>query len=51
VDIDHLSGSGFKPNYKKILPLGFSISAEAYRIFAFFLVFAKAAPQIFKPTT
>jgi hypothetical protein len=30
------SGTGLKPNYKKKLPFGFSLSAEAYRIFAFF---------------
>jgi hypothetical protein len=41
---DHWSGSGFKPNFKKILPFGFSLSAEACRIFAFF-VLAKAALQ------
>jgi hypothetical protein len=35
VDSDH-SGTGLKPNYKKKLPFGFSLSAEAYRIFAFF---------------
>jgi hypothetical protein len=50
VDSVYLSGSGFKPNYKKILPFGFSLSAEAYRIFAFF-VLAKAALQVSISTT
>jgi hypothetical protein len=43
-----LSGSGFKPNCKKIHPFGFSPSAEAYRIFAFFYL-AKAALEIPHP--
>jgi hypothetical protein len=38
--------SGFRPNQKKILPFGFSSSAEADRIFAFY-VLAKTGPQMF----
>jgi hypothetical protein len=42
VDGDRLSGSGFKPNYKKYFLVALALSAEAYRIFAL-LFLAKAA--------
>jgi len=41
---------GFKPNYKKMLPHGFSLLAEAYRIFAFFDFGLSRAADI-NPTT
>jgi hypothetical protein len=48
VDSDHLLAPGFKPNSK--IPFGLSPSAEAYRIFAFSVLWLKPREALLSST-